>query len=531
MSGGLAGLRELSKLASRRDRIILPLWAYALIGSAASTAYSIKGLFPDQASRQEFVDGIRAASGAAALYGRILDTSPGAITTWRSAVLGAVLAAVMSILLVVRHTRAEEQTGRQELVAAGVVDRAAPLVAALQLVISVNLAVGVVIGGVLPLVGLPAAGAFALGLSIAACGIAFTGIAAVCAQLFESSRTANAVSLTLLGAFYLVRAVGDMSHGAEWLLWISPIGWTEEVRPYAGDRWWVLAVPAVAATVLIVVALRLLNVRDFGSGVLPARPGPAHGGADTRGTLGLAWRMHRVSMLGWTLGVLTAALVFGSFVRDVDVLTDSDRVREIMADLGGSQDMADAYVSSVVGVFGIMAAVFALTVIVRARAEEAAGRIELVFAGTPSRARWLLGHLVFAVLGAVLILVAAGFGMGLSAGLGAHDVAATLGRVFGAVFVQLPAVLLIVALAVLLFAAVPRWTAAGWGLLGLFAFLTLVGPQLKVSQYVLDLSPFSHVPKLPGNAVPATPLVVMGALALVGVAAAVTAFRRRDLLA
>ncbi|MFH9041861.1 ABC transporter permease [Streptomyces sp. NPDC017966] len=530
-SGGLAGLRELSKLATRRDRIILPLWAYALIGSAVSTASSIKGLFPDEASRRDFVEGIQAASGAVALYGRVSDTSLGAITTWRSLVLGAVLASVMSVLLVVRHTRAEEQTGRQELVAAGVVDRRAPLVAALRLVIAANLAVGVIIGALLPAVGLPAAGSFALGLSMVACGIVFAGIAAVCAQLFEASRTANAASLALLGGFYLVRAAGDMSEGARWLLWASPIGWAEEVRPYAGDRWWALAVPVAAAVALIALSLRMLARRDFGSGVLPARPGPAYAGSDTRGTLGLAWRLHRGSLLGWAIGVLAAALVFGSFVRDVDVLTDSDRVQDIMAQLGGSQNMADAYVSSIVGVFGILAAVYALTVIVRARAEEAGGRIELIFSGTPSRARWVLSHLAFAVAGAVVILAVAAFGMGLSQGLGAHDVGTALADLFGAVSAQLPAVLLITALAVLLFAVVPRWTAAGWGVLGLFGFLTLVGPQLKVSQYVLDVSPFTHVPKLPGNAVSATPLVVMGALALVGVAATLVAFRRRDLLA
>lgn len=529
--GGPAGMRELSKLASRRDRIILPLWAYALIGSSASTAYSIKGLFPDQTSRQTFVDGIRAASGAAALYGRISGTSLGAITTWRSAVLGAVLASVMSTLLVVRHTRAEEQTGRQELVAAGVVDRVAPLAAALQLVISVNLAAGVVIGAVFPVLGLPAAGAFALGLSIAGCGIFFAAVAAVCAQLFETSRTANGVALSLLGAFYLVRAVGDMSHPAGWLLWASPVGWTEQVRPYAGDRWWALAVPAVGSAVLIAVALRLLGRRDFGSGVLPTRPGPAYAAADTRGTFGLAWRMHRGTLTGWTVGVLLAALVFGSFVRDVGVLTGSARVRKIMAELGGSRNMADAYVSSIMGVFGIMAAVFAVTVIVRARAEEAGGRIELVFAGTPSRARWVLSHVVFAAAGSVVILAAAGFGAGLSEGLGAHDVGHALGSLFGAAFAQVPAVLLVTALAVLVFAAFPRYTGASWGLLGLFGFLTLVGPELKVSQYVLDVSPFSQVPKLPGSSVTTTPLVVMGVLALAVLAAALGAFRRRDLLA
>jgi len=212
-AGGLAGLPELSKLATRRDRVILPLWCYALIGSAVSTASSIKGLFSDQASRVDFVEGIQATSGAIALYGRVAGTSLGSITTWRTLVLGAVLASVMSVLLIVRHTRAEEQTGRQELVAAGVVDRKAPLVAALRLVIGVNIAVGVIIGAVLPITGLGAGGAFALGLSMAGCGIVFAALAAVCAQLFEASRSANSAALSLLGGFYLLRAVADMGEG------------------------------------------------------------------------------------------------------------------------------------------------------------------------------------------------------------------------------------------------------------------------------------------------------------------------------
>jgi ABC-2 type transport system permease protein len=529
--GGPAGTRELLQLASRRDRIILPLWADALIGSTFSTAYSLKGLFPDQSSRREFVSGIRSASGASPLYGRILGDSLGAITAWRLAVLAAVAASVMSAMLVVRHTRAEEQTGRQELVAAGVVDRTAPLAAALQLVISVNLGVGVCIGGVLPILGLPVAGAFALGLSIAGCGIFFAGVAAVCAQLFESSRTANSASLTLLAFFYLVRAGGDVGHAAPWLRWASPIGWTEEVQPYAGDRWWVLAIPAAGAGLLVALALRLLGRRDFGSGVMPARPGPAYAAADTRGTLGLAWRMHRGAVGGWTAGVLVGALVFGSFVKNVEVLTGGTRVRKVMTELGGSQNMADAYIAAIMGVFGIMAAVLALTVITRARAEEADGRIELIFAGTPSRARWIMSHVVFAVLGPALVLAAAGFGAGLSDGLGAHDVAHVMGSLLGAAFAQLPAVLLVTALAVVLFTAFPRYTAVSWGLFGAFAFLTLVGPELKVSQYVLDVSPFSQVPKLPGSPVATMPLVVMAALGLAGLAAGLAVFRRRDLLA
>ena len=46
-----AGLGELLRLALRRDRIMLPVWIYALVGSVASTLVSIRHLYPDDASR------------------------------------------------------------------------------------------------------------------------------------------------------------------------------------------------------------------------------------------------------------------------------------------------------------------------------------------------------------------------------------------------------------------------------------------------------------------------------------------------
>jgi ABC-2 type transport system permease protein len=524
----VTGTRELVKLASRRDRIMLPLWAYALIGSAASTAYSIKGLYADESSRQTFAAAISSAPAAAALYGKILGTSLGAITAWRSAVIGAVLASVMSILLVTRHTRAEEQSGRQELVSAGAVGPNAPLAAALQISISVNISAGVVIGAVLPFLGLPAAGAFALGLSIAGCGVVFTALSAVTAQLSESSRTANGIAFALLGFFYLVRAAGDMSSGS-WLLWCSPLGWTEQVRAYSGDRWWVLALSAVASVLLIALAVYLSRLRDYGSGVLPARPGPEYAAADTRGVFGLAWRVHRASLAGWTFGMLVGALAFGAFAKDVNVLSTSGRVQNIMAELGGTRNLSNAYLASIMGLFGILAGAYAVSVIARARAEEADGRLEVVLAGAIGRTRWILSHVLFAVAGTAVLLAAAGFGAGLSDGLRTHDVGNALGRLFGAAFAQWPAVLVIAALAAVLLGALPAYVGAGWGLLALFGFLTLIGPTLKFSQPILDVSPFNQVPKLPGVAFTATPLLWLCVAAAAALAATLAAFRRRDL--
>lgn len=244
---------------------------------------------------------------------------------------------------------------------------------------------------------------------------------------------------------------------------------------------------------------------------------------------GLAWRSHRAQWTGWAVGVFAMGAVFGSFAKDVGAFSDSDRVRKVMAELGGTANLADAYLVSIMALFGLLAAGYAVSVVCRSRAEESAGRAELALAGAVSRTRWLLSRLVLAAAGSAGLLVVAGLGTGLGDGLRMHDVPGSLRTLVGASIAQWPAVLVTGALAVLLLGLLPTATNAAWAPLGLFAFLSLVAPELGVSQKVLDVSPFAQVPKLPGAQVAATPLwwltAVGVALLLVGVAG----FRRRDL--
>lgn len=59
--------------------------------------------------------------------------------------------------------------------------------------------------------------------------------------------------------------------------------------------------------------------------------------------------------------------------------------------------------------------------------------------------------------------------------------------------------------------------------------LAEIGPLLDLSHWVMDLSPFAHVPKLPGTAFSVLPELLLTLLAVGLVAAGLVAFRRRDL--
>lgn len=533
-SGGtLAGTGALVKLWLRCDRIMLPVWVYALTAYSVGTAYSFNGLYKTPASRHDFASGIIHNGAIKAVYGPIANPdSTGGLVAWRNGAIGAAMIAVMSVLLVVRHTRAEEETGRLELVGATVVGRRAPLTAGLLVAVTANVLLAPLSSLGLIVLGLPAAGAVAFGLAGAATGLVFAAVAAVTAQLTESGRTANGLALAALGAAYLLRAAGDAGSGASWLTWLSPIGWAEQVRPYGGDRWWVLLIPLACATALAAAAYTFTGRRDLGAGIMPVRPGPARAAPFLRTSFALAWRLQRGGLYAWGAGFAVYGLAIGGIADGVnDMVKGSSGTRNLLTNLGGGghQGVVDAFLAAVTGIMGLLAAVYAVQAVQRLRSEETGQRLEPLLATSLGRTRWALGHLVIVALGTAAMLALEGLAAGLTDGLRTGDVGGQLPRIVGAALAQLPAVWLIAAVTVALFGLAPRAALGGWGVLTACFLLGQLGPVLKLPQWAMDISPFTHVSKLPGGTFSAVPPTWLTVLTLLLAAAGLAGFRHRDL--
>jgi ABC-2 type transport system permease protein len=144
------------------------------------------------------------------------------------------------------------------------------------------------------------------------------------------------------------------------------------------------------------------------------------------------------------------------------------------------------------------------------------------------RVRWLGSHLFFALLGPAATLTAAGVAIGLTHGLNVRDVGGELPRLLAGTVVQLPAVWILSAITVLLFGVLPRLTGLAWAALAACLLFGMVGSAMGLSQWVLDISPFTHLPHLPGGHVTALPLILLCAIAITLTMAGVTGFRRRD---
>ncbi|MFE0184835.1 ABC transporter permease [Streptomyces olivaceus] len=517
----LAGTGTLLRFALRRDRVLIPVWVAVNALMVLSMPNTLKGLYGTAAERADLSRQMETNASLRAMVGPLFDDGLGALTAWRVGVYAAALAAVTSLLIVVRHTRDEEESGRQEVVASGTVGRRAALTAALLTAAVANgvLALLVVAG----LAGQGAVGAVALGLGIAGVGMLFATMAAIAAQLTESARLARGLTAGVLGAAFVLRAAGDSTtdDGASVLTWLSPLGWLENLRAFAGERWWVLALIGGAVVAQGAVAYALAGRRDLGMSFLPTRPGPAAGRLGTAGAL--AWRLQRGAVLGWSAGFLLAGVVYGGMTEGAaDLVGDNEQARRIVERMGGQAGLTDAFVSAMVGMLGLVAALYVVASVLRLSGEETSGRAEPVLAGAVGRLRWAAGHLVVAFGGAALLMLLAGAGFAAGHGRDA-------GAILAACLVQLPAVWVIGGAAVLLHGVLPRGAVAAWGVAGAVLLLGWIGPALDVPQSVLDVSPFGHLPKLPGGEMSWPPVLVLVLIAAVLVAVGLTALRRRDL--
>jgi len=535
---GFTGTFALVRLALRRDRIQLPIWILGLTLMFMLNAASIAELY-DTGTELAAQARIEAGNAVSLLFnGPALGASLGGVITVETSFLLVVLVPLMSSMAVVRHTRQNEETGRAELIGATVVGRHASLTAALIVAIGANLVLSALLTAILISNDLSVSSSMLTGLSSTGAGISFAAIAAVAAQIAQSSRAANGLATAALGVAFVLRGIGDTlsevtSDGVKaisaWPSWLSPLGWMQQIRPFDDDRWWVLALPVVLFVLLVGAAFTLTGHRDFGTGMLPTRPGPAAAAPSLLSPLGLAWRLQRGVLIAWVAGIAVFGITIGMMADAADeIFSASEQVKEAINQLGGGAALTDTFFAAMMSLFGISVAGYTVQSLLRMRSEESSGQLESVLATSVSRPAWMASHIACAVAGTVGLLLVAGVTTGVGYGL----VSGGFGdfwRVTGAAAVQVPAALALAGFVVAAFGLLPRYAAAiSWAGLVVCLVLGQIGELLQLPQTVLDLSPFGHIPAVPAADVTAAPIVSLLAVAVVLAVAGMVSFRRRD---
>ena len=526
----LTGTVRLIRFMLRRDRIRLPVWVLAIGLSVMGSVASFGETYPTAADRQaraEVLDSPTASLFVGPGYGTD-DYTFGAMTANEMLPLTAIAVALMSVFLIVRHTRAEEESGRADLVRANVVGRHAATAAALVVVGGANVVLCALLAAGLPasLEGLSTTGSLGFAAALAGVGFVFAGIAVVVAQLTVNARSAVGISSIVLGVTYLVRAVADMGDGT-WS-WLSPFGWATEMRAYVDERWWPLLLSAIATTLLVAVGVLISARRDVGAGVISQHPGPATASPWLGTSLGLALRLQRASLISWSIPLFLLGLVYGGIAQEAGQFYEDVDLSEYLSRLGAAE-AADQYLALTLFISVLIAAGFSIQAVLRLRTEEASLRVEPLLATPLSRARWIGGHLAMALGGSFVLLLMIGLGMGIARALSADDLG-EVPRLIAAALAYTPALWVFSGMAAALFGLVPRAVGVTWGVLGVLAFMGLIGPLLQLPNWLYELSPVEQVPRMPVADFSVVPVLALAGIAAAFMVAGLLAFRRRDIL-
>lgn len=531
----LIGTGRMVRFMLRRDRVRLIVWIGSLLAvygyfiTALSTIYPT---FEQRQTRAALMTQPASVFMGGPAYG-IDDYTIGAMFSNEMSLWMIVLLGLMNIFEVVRNTRAEEESGRAELVRAGAVGRHAPVVAALLTVVIVDV-VFAVLGSVL-LVGagdLSVVDTLAMSSSIALSSLVFAAVALVTSQLTTHGRGATGLALAALGAAVLVRGIGDLQgnvavdHGS-WLSWLSPIAWTQQMRAYVDLRWWPIALSIVAVFVLLILGAVLASRRDFDGSLLADRRGAAQAGPTLSTPLAMAWRQHRTATFWWFAGTFAMFFATGTYLGGgiEDTLKAMAADNPAVLDLFGDDPVA-GFLSIMILYAALAATGYAISMVLRAKAEESAGRLEITLAKPVSRARWLTAQLVVVMLGTFLLTMVSG---ALALWLGARtngEIALDTFLKGGAAF--LPAVAVLLALTAAVYAWLPKLTPVLWGLLALVFVVGMFGPALDLPDAVNGISPFWWVGNYPVEPIEPAHLIGLAALAVVLLGLSFLGFGRRD---
>lgn len=540
----LTGTGRLLKLALRRDRLKLPAWIIAITGMMAITVQALKetyGTFADQATYIQLVD--------TSAIGRLFAGLPGEINIAsvimsETAIYIGLAMAFMNVLLIIRHTRQNEELGSSELLQSAQVGRYSALTSALILAILVNLITAVLLAITLQVTDVVTTEqAWAYGIGQGLVGLSFAAIASVAAQVSESTRVATSLSSLSIGKAFILRAIGDVfatktadgAYEALWTSWLSPLGWFQLLRPLAEIRWPIIFIFVGGIVAITTVAYILLSRRDVGFGLLPARPGPARASRKLllASPLGLAMKLQKGVFIGWTIVAVLFATIVGGIADQIgDLLNSSDIMQQYLSGLGGTTQAIQSMLGAMLAIIMLSLMAYVIQATGRIRTEETSNRLEPLLATNLSRNRWMLSNIVLIVTGTAFMTAISGLVVAVTAGLALELPVSEWGMLDYTLagLSYAPALLIFAGLTIIGIGLYPKLAlGVSWLAFTFVVVISQFGALLKLPEWAMKASPLWHVAVAPAEDINLRSTLTLGSITLVLIVVGLIAFRKRDI--
>jgi len=377
---------------------------------------------------------------------------------WRSMVQGALVLMIAAPLVVIRHTRSEEASGRAEFYLSRPVGKSAPFMAALLLSLGGSLVAGVLVTMVLLINGLAVAGSILAGLTLALAGCFLAGLALIIAQIFTAPKSAWIAITVLVSSTYFTMIMNNLSGGFSGWLWLTPQSWYRGTIPFGDNAVWPLFVFALMGLLAVLCAFALLKNRDIGGGLFAEPTGRTEAPDFLATPFALNLWQNKNTALAWGVGMAFLGVCVGAIGPTIadqmsEMLASFASWGPAMAKLGNQEGMVALWIY----MLGLMGggAILAVSMMLGLKSDESVGYTEMMLAKPISRERYLRSFVGMAFLYTAAVLVVLGLATGIGWGTVTGDGAFLLKTLLMAI-TKIPSLWLIVGFAAFLYGVAPK---------------------------------------------------------------------------
>ncbi|MFC6176424.1 ABC transporter permease [Companilactobacillus huachuanensis] len=525
----------LTKFSFKRDWLKLSIWSVVLIGLFVGVAAKFNGLYGSKAAIDQIIKTLKSPA-MVSLFGKMPNGPYTSADVFASemTVFMAIIAAIMNYYFIIHNTRGEEESGILEMIQAHAVGRLSNLTAALLESFILNFGIGLIYAVGLQfanLTGTNANGNFLLGLGLGAVGFMFASIAAVIAQLTDNSRTATILSYLVFGIMYIGRMITDVSHPK--YTWFIPMGWVEKLSTYKNNNWIPVFMMLGLSVILVTLAFYLNSHRDIGSGLIATRPGRAKASAFLRGPISLFWRLNRVSIIVWFLGIMILGATYGSVFNTIgDILKTNPMLKQLLntkAINAANVLIIKEFIAILMIVFAALALIPGLSLINYLKTGETKGYLEIIHSTRTSRTKLYFSLFGIATITSIAVLFAGIYGLyaGGNAVMNHHIAMSVFMRGF---YGYLSPLLVMLGISAFLIGWLPKLTSLNYGYLVLAFFVQYFGKLLKLPDWTEKITPFGFIKHVPVSNFDVATFWWQIAIAVILVIIGYIGYRRRDLI-
>lgn len=522
---------ELIKLIFRRDKIQLLIWVMAIVIITVTIPPAFVELYSTNEQILAIAETMKNPVMTAMVgpgYG--LDNyTIGAMMGHQMLLFTVIAVAVMSIFLVVRHTRGDEEAGRIEMIRSFSVGRLSNLSSIIVVSFIVNILLAIITGlglFALNIESIDLEGSLLYGVVLGTTGFFFTTITALFVQLSTSSRTVIGYSFAFLGLTYIIRAIGDIS--SELLALISPLGLILRTEVYVNNYWWPVVVMIVISLITALIALYLNSVRDLEAGFLASKLGRRKASTFLQGTLGLSLKLLKTVIIGWIVTIFIIGVSYGSLLNEVESIFENNEMLKQMINLQPGENFSDPFLVMLMVVISMICAIPVLIIILKLRGEEKNNYLENILARSVSRTKMITNFLVISLVMSLIFQITLIFGLW-STAIVVMDNPIALSKVFKIGMLCLPAIWVIVGIAVVIIGWLPKMTGVLWFYLVYSFFTVYLGSLLQLPKWMMDISIFNHIPSDLVETADFAKIIIMLILTIIMIIIGYIGYKKRDI--